>query len=69
MEGAAMTAGEIRAIRAAAGMTQAEFAAALGSDLRTVQRWEAGDRKPRGAAVKLLEQIGARAKRKKKGQP
>jgi putative transcriptional regulator len=63
-----MTADEVRAIRAGLKMTQSEFAEALGSDLRTVQRWEAGDRRPRGTAVKLLERLRAEVQRKDKGK-
>lgn len=39
-----MTPDEFAAARAALGMTQAQLAAALESDLRTVRRWEAGER-------------------------
>lgn len=56
---------QIREARAGLGMTQAEFAAALGSDIRTVQRWEAGERSPRGAAARMIETLAAKAKRRK----
>ncbi len=56
-----MTPDQIKAIRAALNMTQAEFAAAMGSSTQAVQKWEQGSREPRGAAVKLLEQLGERA--------
>lgn len=55
-----------RAIRAAAGVSQARLAAELGVQRVTVARWEAGKRRPRGellaAYVELLEglrQVGA----------
>ena len=60
-----MTPEEVRAIRAAANMTLKEFAAALGSNIRTVQRWEVGERSPRGAAIKLLRMLKAKAKGRK----
>jgi DNA-binding transcriptional regulator YiaG len=50
-----------KAIRRAAGVTQAEVAAELGVDPLTVYRWEAGRRRPRGryaeAYSALLNQL------------
>lgn len=50
---------DVRAIRRAAGMTQAEFAAAYGFSIRTVQEWERGGKKPSGPARTLLRAIKA----------
>ena len=48
---------DVRAIRRAAGMTQAQFAAAYKFSLRTVQEWERGAKKPSGPARTLLRAI------------
>jgi putative transcriptional regulator len=50
---------DVRAIRRAAGMTQAEFAAAYAFSIRTVQEWERGAKKPSGPARTLLRAIRA----------
>ena len=50
-----MTADEFRARRKAAGLTLREAAERLGTGLRTVQHWEAGDRKISPAMAKLIE--------------
>jgi putative transcriptional regulator len=50
---------DVRAIRLAAGMTQAQFAAAYKFSLRTVQEWERGAKKPSGPARTLLRAIKA----------
>ena len=44
----------VRAIRRAAGMTQAEFYATYEFSIRTVQEWERGAKKPSGPARTLL---------------
>ena len=52
-----MKSDEFRAARKALGLTQAAMAAALESDLRTVQRWEAGERGVPGpvkVAIRLM---------------
>ena len=46
--------GEIKEIRASAGMTQAVFAAYLGVSKKTVEAWESGHNHPAGAACRLL---------------
>jgi putative transcriptional regulator len=46
-----------RAIRAAARMTQAEFAARIGVPVETLRNWEQGKRSPRGPARALLRVI------------
>lgn len=40
--------------RAASGLSQAKFAAALGVSTRTLQDWEQGRRQPSGAARTLI---------------
>ena len=45
---------EIRAVRKRSGLTQAQFAAAFGIGLGTLQKWERGERRPSGAAKSLL---------------
>jgi putative transcriptional regulator len=40
--------------RAAAGLSQSQFAALMGVSVRTLQDWEQGRRKPSGAAQTLL---------------
>jgi len=50
---------DVRAIRRAAGMTQAEFAAAYEFSIRTVQEWERGAKRPSGPARTLLRAIKA----------
>jgi len=48
---------DVRAIRRAAGMTQAQFAAAYEFSMRTVQEWERGRKRPSGPARTLLRAI------------
>lgn len=48
---------DVRAIRQAAGMTQAQFAAAYEFSVRTVQEWERGAKRPSGPARTLLRAI------------
>jgi len=50
---------DVRAIRRAAGMTQAEFSATYEFSIRTVQEWERGAKKPSGPARTLLRAIKA----------
>lgn len=50
---------DVRAIRRASGMTQAEFAAAYEFSVRTVQEWERGAKRPSGPARTLLRAIKA----------
>lgn len=45
----------IREIRQQAGMTQKAFAEALGIPKRTIENWEAGERKPPEYLVNLIE--------------
>lgn len=48
---------KIRKIREAAGVSQAVFAAFLNTSLSTVQKWEIGQKRPTGAALKLLHLV------------
>ena len=48
---------DVRAIRRAGGMTQAQFAAAYDFSLRTLQEWERGAKRPSGPARTLLRAI------------
>jgi putative transcriptional regulator len=50
---------DVRAIRHAAGMTQAQFAETYEFSIRTVQEWERGAKKPSGPARTLLRAIKA----------
>lgn len=51
--------GDIAALRGFVGMTQAEFADALGISVHTLRNWEQGRRSPEGPALALLR-IAAR---------
>lgn len=46
---------EIKNIREAFGLTQAQFAALLGISVRTLRNWEQGRRVPEGPARVLLQ--------------
>jgi putative transcriptional regulator len=50
---------DVREIRRAAGMTQAQFAGTYDFSIRTVQEWERGAKKPSGPARTLLRAIKA----------
>ncbi len=50
---------DVRGVRRATGMTQAEFAAAYQFSVRTVQEWERGAKRPSGPARTLLRAIKA----------
>lgn len=50
---------DVRAIRHAAGMTQAAFAETYEFSIRTLQEWERGAKKPSGPARTLLRAIKA----------
>ena len=49
-----LSADEIRAIRDRAGVSQSVFAAYLNVTTNLVSKWERGDKRPSGAAKKLL---------------
>jgi putative transcriptional regulator len=48
---------DVRAIRRASGMTQAQFAAAYAFSVRTVQEWERGAKRPSNSARTLPRAI------------
>jgi len=54
---AAFSAPQIKQLRLRVRASQAVFAAYLNTSISTVQKWEIGDRKPRGPALRLLELI------------
>ena len=47
----------VRAIRLATGMTQAQFASVYEFSVRTIQEWEQGSKRPSGPARTLLRAI------------
>ena len=59
----------IKQLRIALGMSAREFDVACGltgsNIARTVYRWEAGDQEPNGASRMLIEQLRAKARRRK----
>ncbi len=48
---------DIKKIRGSANVSQAVFAALLNTSVSTVQKWEVGQKKPNGAALKLLHLV------------
>lgn len=48
---------KIKALREKTHVSQAVFAAVLNTSLSTVQKWEAGAKKPSGPSLKLLNLI------------
>ncbi|MDB5820231.1 MAG: transcriptional regulator, family [Rhizobacter sp.] len=48
---------EIRSIREATRVSQSVFAALLNTSVSTVQKWEIGQKKPTGTALKLLHMV------------
>ena len=59
MQGKFETAEDVTALRKFVGLTQAEFARAMGISVHTLRNWEQGRRTPEGPAVALLR-IAAR---------
>ena len=51
---------DIKRIREDARVSQAVFAALLNTSLSTVQKWEVGQKRPTGTALKLLHLVQAR---------
>ena len=49
-----LVARDVKAIRRRLGKSQSEFALMIGVSVATLQNWEQGRRKPRGAAHALL---------------
>ena len=52
-----LRASDIRRIRERAHVSQAVFAAVLNTSVSTVQKWEIGQKRPTGAALKLLHLV------------
>jgi len=52
-----MTAKRIKQLRSKTHLSQAVFALAINTSLSTIQKWEAGDKKPSVASLKLLSLI------------
>jgi len=50
----AMQSAEIKKLRESAKISQSVFAAYLNTSVSTVQKWEIGEKKPSGIALKLL---------------
>ena len=46
---------QVAQVRLKSGLSQAQFAAALGVSKRTLEQWEQGRREPSGAAKQLLK--------------
>ena len=59
MQGRFESGDDIAALRSFVGMTQDEFARAVGISVHTLRNWEQGRRKPEGPAIALLR-IAAR---------
>jgi len=59
MRGEFSSSGDIADLRRFVGMTQVQFAAAMGISVHTLRNWEQGRRRPEGPAVALLR-IAAR---------
>lgn len=55
-----LQAAQIRHIRESSCVSQAVFARLLNTSLSTVQKWEIGQKKPTGTALKLLHLVQAR---------
>ena len=51
---------QIKQIREASRVSQAVFAALLNTGLSTVQKWEIGQKRPTGTALKLLHLVQKR---------
>ena len=48
---------DVRAVRAALGMTQEQFARALDTTIASVSRWENGRRKPSRMALRAIRDL------------
>ena len=59
MEGRFESGADIAALRRFVGMTQVQFAQAMGISVHTLRNWEQGRRKPEGPAIALMR-IAAR---------
>lgn len=54
--------GNVRAVREATGLSQAQFARLIEVQIGTLRNWEQGRRKPTGPARALLKALKARPK-------
>ncbi len=52
-----LSAAKIKKIRRCAGVSQAVFAKIINVSLAAIKQWERGERKPNGAALKLLNLV------------
>jgi putative transcriptional regulator len=52
--------GQIKKIRESSHVSQAVFAALLNTSVSTVQKWEIGQKRPTGTALKLLHLVQKR---------
>jgi len=59
MRGDFETGADVAALRRFVGLTQADFARAMGISVHTLRNWEQGRRRPEGPAISLLR-IAAR---------
>src|SRR5205823_12127347 len=59
MNGQFQSGGDVAMLRKFVGLTQAEFAKAMGISVHTLRNWEQGRRHPEGPAIALLR-IAAR---------
>ena len=59
MQGRFESGEDIAALRSFVGLTQTDFASAIGISVHTLRNWEQGRRKPEGPAIALLR-IAAR---------
>jgi len=59
MQGKFQSGEDVAALRRFVGLTQAEFARAMGISVHTLRNWEQGRRSPEGPAIALLR-IAAR---------
>lgn len=55
-----LSAPKIKKIRTASGVSQAVFAKILNVSAEAIKQWERGERKPSGAALKLLNLVEAK---------
>lgn len=59
MSGRIETGDDVAALRRFVGLTQSQFASAMGISVHTLRNWEQGRRRPDGSAIALLR-IAAR---------
>lgn len=61
-----MSPAAIKKLRKTLDLTQEQLAELIGAQRSTVARWELGENQPRGANLKALQDLVAKAKRKPK---